>query len=239
MRAAQITENHRYFTSRWRRRKKIPSGDREFLQKKVQCHLDPNTEVLRSSFKEGIAHLSLLISTTTTLLSSRTPRIRAFHGVIMAGGILYSIPSFRRKLSAGLESIPKEVVKMAKLMFISYPHNPTGCVRHKIFRTRRQMAQGKNIIIAHDLTYSDIVYDVTSSELSSDEGCRDFGIEFHTLSNRTTCPAGASVTLSATRIFENARKTKSYLDFGYSAPFRKLPRRLKSAGLRRRHGQAL
>ena len=110
---------------------------------------------------------------------------------------------------------------MAKLMFISYPHNPTGAVCDiKFFEKVVDWARGKNIIIAHDLTYSDIVYDgYRAPSFLQVKGSRDFGIEFHTLSksyNMAGWRIGYVVGNAA--ILKTLAKTKNYLDFGIFRP---------------------
>ncbi len=218
--AAHITENHRY--SR-------PDGDVErrlrisiagFYKKRFNVTLDPNTEVLPLiGSKEGIAHLSLAYLNNDDIALVPNPAYPVhFNGVIMAGGILYSIPIVPENgFLPDLESIPKEVVKMAKLMFISYPHNPTGAVCDRAFFEHVvQWAAGKNIVVAHDLTYSDIVFDgYKAPSFLQVKGARDFGIEFHTLSKSYNM-AGWRIgyVVGNSGILKTLSKTKSYVDFG-------------------------
>ena len=77
-------------------------------------------------------------------------------------------------------------------------------------------AQGKNIIIAHDLTYSDIVFDgYKAPSFLQVKGARDFGIEFHTLSKSYNM-AGWRIgyVVGNATILKTLSKTKSYVDFG-------------------------
>ena len=182
--------------------------------------LDPNTEVLPLiGSKEGIAHLSLAYLNNDDIALVPNPAYPVhFNGVIMAGGILYNIPIVSEKgFLPDLHSIPKEVVKMAKLMFISYPHNPTGAVCDiKFFEKVVDWAKDKNIIIASDLTYSDIVFDgYKAPSFLQVKGSRDFGIEFHTLSKSYNM-AGWRIgfVVGNANILKTLAKTKSYLDFG-------------------------
>ena len=219
-RAAHITENHRYSRFDGDVEKRLRRATANHYYKQFGVRLDPETEVLPLiGSKEGIAHLSLAFLNSDDIALVPNPAYPVhFNGVIMAGGILYNIPIAPEKgFLPDLESIPKEVVKMAKLMFISYPHNPTGAVCDmKFFERVVKWAQGKNIIIAHDLTYSDIVYDgYKAPSLLQVKGSRDFSIEFHTLSKSYNM-AGWRIgyVVGNAEILKTLNKTKSYLDFG-------------------------
>ena len=221
---AQITENHRYSRTDGEVERRFRQAIANSYKRKFNITLDPNTEVLPLiGAKEGIAHLSLAFLNNDDIALVPNPAYPVhFNGVIMAGGILYSIPIVPEKgFLPDLESIPKEVVKMAKLMFISYPHNPTGAVCDlKFFEKVVQWGKGKNIIIAHDLTYSDIVFDgYKAPSFLQVNGARDFGIEFHTLSKSYNM-AGWRIgyVVGNADILKTLNKTKSYLDFGIFRP---------------------
>ena len=106
---------------------------------------------------------------------------------------------------------------MAKLMFLSYPHNPTGAVCNiKFFEKVVKWAHGKDIIIAHDATYTDIVFDgFKAPSFLQVKGSREFGIEFHTLSKSYNM-AGWRIgyAVGNATILKTLEKTKSYTDFG-------------------------
>ncbi len=218
--AAQITENHRYSRPDGDVENRLRRSIANFYQKRFGVTLDPSTEVLPLiGSKEGIAHLSLpFLNNDDIALEPNTAYPEHFNGVIMAGGILYNIPITAEKgFLPDLDALPKEVVKMAKLMFISYPHNPTGAVCDaKFFEHIVKWAQGKNIIVAHDLTYSDIVFDgYKAPSFLQVKGARDFGIEFHTLSKSYNM-AGWRIgyAVGNATILKTLAKTKSYTDFG-------------------------
>ncbi len=218
--AAHITENHRYSRQDGDVERRLRQAIANSYKKKFNVTLDPNTEVLPLiGSKEGIAHLSLAFLNNDDIALVPNPAYPVhFNGVIMAGGILYNIPiSQENGFLPDLESIPKEIIKMAKLMFISYPHNPTGAVCDmKFFEHVVQWAKGKNIVVAHDLTYSDIVYDgYKAPSFLQVKGARDFGIEFHTLSKSYNM-AGWRIgyVVGNAEILKTLNKTKSYLDFG-------------------------
>ncbi len=218
--AAQLTENHRYSRNDGDVEKRLRKAIASWYKKRFNIDLDPNTEVLPLiGSKEGIAHLSLAYLNNDDIAIVPSPAYPVhFNGVIIAGGILYNIPiSPENGFLPDLESIPKEIVKMAKLLFVSYPHNPTGAVCDIHFYEKLvKWAQGKNIIVVSDLTYSDFVYDgYKAPSFLQVPGSREFGIEFHTLSksyNMTGWRIGFCV--GNAQILKTLAKTKSYMDFG-------------------------
>jgi len=218
--AAQVTENHRYSRPDGEVEGRFREAIARYYKKKFDVTLDPNTEVLPLiGSKEGIAHLSLAYLNNDDIAIVPSPAYPVhFNGVIIAGGILYNIPITADKgYLPDLGSIPKEVVRMSKLMFLSYPHNPTGAVCDlKFFEMVVKWAHGKNIIVAHDLTYSDIVFDgYKAPSFLQVKGARDFGVEFHTLSKSYNM-AGWRIgyVVGNADILKTLGKTKTYMDFG-------------------------
>lgn len=218
--AAKITENHRYSRHDGDVEKRLRQAIAKWYFDRFNVTLDPNSEVVTLiGSKEGIAHLSLAFLNNDDIALVPNPAYPVhFNGVIMAGGILYNIPIIPEKgFLPDLDSIPREILKMAKLMFLSYPHNPTGAVCDiKFFEKVVKWGQGKNIIIAHDLTYSDIVFDgYKAPSILQVKGARDFCIEFHTLSKSYNM-AGWRIgfVVGNANILKTLSKTKSYLDFG-------------------------
>ena len=218
--ASQITENHRYSRADGDVERRLRRAIAGYYHRRFGVTLDPETEVLPLiGSKEGIAHLSLAFLNNDDIAIVPNPAYPVhFNGVIMAGGILYNVPIYPEKgFLPDLESLPKEVVRMAKLMFLSYPHNPTGAVCDlKFFDKVVKWAHGKNIIVAHDLTYSEIVFDGHKApSILEAKGSRDMCIEFHSLSKSYNM-AGWRIgyVVGNANILKTLAKTKSYTDFG-------------------------
>lgn len=219
---ARVTENQRY--SR-------PNGEPEMILKEAIAQwykgrfgvdLDPETEVLPLiGSKEGVAHLSLAFLNHDDIALVPNPAYPVhFNGVIMAGGILYNIPmTAEHNFKPDLKSLSPELIRMAKLLFISYPHNPTTSVADiNFFQEVLSWAKDKpNIIIAHDLAYSDIVFDgIRAPSMLEVEGAKDMNlIEFHTLSKSYNMPGWRiGYAVGNKEILSCLAKTKSYIDFG-------------------------
>jgi aspartate/methionine/tyrosine aminotransferase len=221
MRAAlNVKGIHRY--SKWD--EKIECELRQTIAKwyyhRFGVELDPNAEVLPLiGSKEGIAHLSLAFLNNDDLALVPSPAYPVhFNGVIMAGGILYNIPLKEENgYLPELHSIPRETTRLSKLMFLSYPHNPTTATCDLEFFNRVvHWAKDKDIIIAHDNAYSDFVFSgKRAHSILEAKGSRQFCVEFHTLSKSYSMPGWRiGFAVGNKDILASVAKTKSYVDFG-------------------------
>lgn len=87
-----------------------------------------------------------------------------------------------------LESIPKDIVKKAKIMWINYPNNPTGAIAtERFFKEVVDFGHDNNIIIASDECYSEIYYNEKPHSIL--EYSKEGAIAFQSLSKRSamTC----------------------------------------------------
>lgn len=219
---ATVTENQRYSRPNGRPEMILREAISQWYKGRFDIDLNPKNEVLPLiGSKEGVAHLSLAFLNHDDIALVPNPAYPVhFNGVIMAGGILYNIPmTAEHHFKPDLKALSPELVRMAKLLFISYPHNPTTAVADiEFFEEVVNWAKDKpNLIIAHDLAYSDIVFDgFRAPSILEVEGARDLNlIEFHTLSKSYNM-AGWRIgyVVGDKEILASLAKTKSYIDFG-------------------------
>ncbi|MEC2076135.1 LL-diaminopimelate aminotransferase [Metabacillus fastidiosus] len=83
-----------------------------------------------------------------------------------------------------LDSLNKNVLKRAKLLYLNYPNNPTGAVANrKFFEEVVQFAKENELIVIHDAAYAALVFDHESPlSFLSVPGAKEIGIELHSLS---------------------------------------------------------
>jgi len=221
---AHVHSNHRYSRPIDEVEMTLKSAIAQWYKGRFDVDLDPKTEVLPLiGSKEGVAHLPLAFLNNDDIGIVPSPAYPVhFNGVIMAGGILYSVPLEKEKgFLPDYKSIPEEVTRMAKLFVIGYPHNPTTAVCDlDFYQGVVNWAKGKEMIVANDLAYSDIVYDdYKAPSILQAEGARDMCIEFHTLSKSYNM-AGWRIAFAVGNkdILASLAKTKSYIDFGIFRP---------------------
>ena len=101
------------------------------------------------------------------------------------GGEVYNLPLLESNdFLPDLDSVPSDIRKKAKLLYLNYPNNPTGAVATpEFFKHVVDFARKNNIIIIHDAAYSALTYDgYKPLSLLSVEGAIEVGVEVHSLS---------------------------------------------------------
>ncbi|MDK8180919.1 LL-diaminopimelate aminotransferase [Paenibacillus sp. UMB4589-SE434] len=83
-----------------------------------------------------------------------------------------------------LDSIPDDICKRAKLLYLNYPNNPTGAAATvEFFEKVVVWAKKHEVIVVHDAPYSALTYDgVKPLSFLSVPGAKDVGVELHSLS---------------------------------------------------------
>ncbi len=221
---ARNPENHRYPRPNEPAEIKLKEAIANWYKDRFNVDLNPKDEVLPLiGSKEGVAHLSLAFLNHDDMALVPSPAYPVhFNGVIMAGGILYNIPMTEENgFKPDLRSVNKSVVRMAKLLFLSYPHNPTtSVVDLDFYQEVARWVKDKDIIVASDLAYSDIVFDgYKAPSILQVEGIKEKTIEFHTLSKSYNMPGWRiGYAVGSKKILASLAKTKSYIDFGIFRP---------------------
>ncbi len=182
---AQNPENHRYPSSAglmdFRR------AVTEWYQRRFQVELDPAAEVVTLiGSKEGIGHISFCYLQDGDIALIPDPGYPVYGiGAALAGAENYLLPlEEKNHFIPDLGSVPSDVARKARLMFLNYPNNPTGatCTR-QFFEEAVEFARSYDIIICHDAAYSEITFNGYSApSFLEAPGAKDVGIEFHSLS---------------------------------------------------------
>ncbi len=158
-----------------------------WYKKRFGVELDPSEEVITLiGSKEGIAHFPLAFVDKGDVVLCPDPAYPVYSiGTMFAGGEVYKVPLLEKNnFLPDVDSIPEDVVKRAKIIWINYPNNPTSAKATKDFYKRLvDWAKRNNIIIASDFAYSEI-YTGEEKPVSilEIEGAKDVVIEFHSLS---------------------------------------------------------
>ncbi|HAH88221.1 MAG: LL-diaminopimelate aminotransferase [Armatimonadota bacterium] len=167
--------------------------------------------------KEGLAHLAWAYINPGDISLVPDPGYTVYKvNTAMAGGEAYAMPLLAKNgFLPDLTTIPTDVAKKAKLLFINYPNNPTGAVATKeFFSDVVAFAKEHNIIVCHDCAYSEVAYDgYKAPSFLEVEGGMDVGIELHSLS-KTFNMTGWRVGFAAgnPEIVRALNKMKSNID---------------------------
>jgi len=219
-RQARRVENHRYPRKGGMVERKLHEAIAQWYHRKFRVALDPGTEVLPLlGSKEGISHLSLALLNHDDIALVPNPTYPVhFNGVVLAGGVLYNIRIHPEgHYLPDLASVPRSVVRHSKLLFLSYPHNPTTAVADlRFFREVVAWARRHRILIIHDFAYSDFVFEgPRAPSILEVPGAKDVALEFHTLSKSYSLPGlRLGFAVGNRHILASLAKIKSYMDFG-------------------------
>ncbi len=211
---------HRYSRPDGDVEKRFRQAVARWYKRNYDVELDPETEVLPLiGSKEGIAHFYLSFLNLDDIALVPAPAYPVhFNGAILAGGILYNIPvSKETGYLPDFSKLDREILRMAKTLMISYPHNPTAATAPlEFYEEVVRFAKANNLIVGHDFTYSEIVFDGHKNpSFLQARDAKKVGIEFHTLS-KTFSMAGWRIGFAVgnSEILKVLSKTKSYVDFG-------------------------
>ena len=159
----------------------------QWYRKRFNVGLDPNSEVCALiGSKEGIGHIFLAFIDAGDISLVPDPAYPVYKvGTMLAGGEPYFLPlTEKNKFIPNLDSVPKSVLKKAKLLFINYPNNPTGAVAGRdFFEKCVKFAKKNDLLLVSDLAYSEMGFDgFRPSSVLEIPGAKEVTIEFHSLS---------------------------------------------------------
>ena len=220
--AAKNPRNHRYSASKGitRLRKAITTWYRD----RYDVELDPDTEAIATiGAKEGLAHLALAVLQPGdgALVPNPTYPIHSY-SVVIADGDLRSVPLvpgedfFARLTETARLSWPK-----AKLLILSFPHNPTTlCVDRDFFVKVVEFAKEHRLMVVHDFAYADISFDgYTPPSFLQAPGAKDVGVEFFSMTKSYNMAGWRLGFCCGNRDMVTAlARIKSYLDYGVFQP---------------------
>lgn len=211
-------ENHRYPSYRGMLRFREAAAS--WFSRRFGVSLDPDKEVLALiGSKEGISHFPLSFLDPGDVALVPDPAYPVYgSATLFCGGTPYRTPlGEERGFLPDLDEIPEEVWRKARLVFINYPNNPTASVADlAFFEELVHFARRYEVIIAHDLAYSEITFDgYVAPSILEVPGARETAVEFHSLSktyNMTGWRVGFAV--GGAEIIAAFAKVKENVDSG-------------------------
>lgn len=159
----------------------------QWYTRKFGLSVDPETEVLPLiGSQEGTAHLPLAVLNPGDIALLQDPGYPSHAGgVHLASGEIYPMPLLAEyDFLPQFDQIPADVMARARLMVLSYPHNPTTAIASlAFFQEAIAFCQRHDLVLAHDFPYGDFMFDGTlaPSILQADPQ-KTRSIEFFTMS---------------------------------------------------------
>ncbi|MEE9123628.1 MAG: LL-diaminopimelate aminotransferase [candidate division NC10 bacterium] len=192
----------------------------EWYRDRFGVVFDPAREVLTLiGSKEGIGHIPLAFIDPGDTVLVPDPGYPVYQAAtVLAGGTPHSLPLYPSNgFLPDLESIPLDVLRKTKMLFLNYPNNPTAAVaRMEFFVQAVDFARRHQLILCHDAAYSEIAFDgFRPQSLLEVEGAKEVAIEYQSLSktyNMTGWRIGFAV--GNAEILAGLGKVKTNLDSG-------------------------
>ena len=183
--AIRVPSNHQYpsyFGS-----KRYREACAEWMNRRFGVQLDADTEVLALiGSKEGIAHVFIAYVDPGDVTLVPGCGYPVYHtGGILVGGESWFMPmSEENDFLADFESCPPDVLARAKMMFLSYPNNPTSAIASPEYFDRAiAFAKKHNLLLIHDNAYSEIGFDgYRPPSLLERPGAKEVAIELFSCS---------------------------------------------------------
>jgi aspartate/methionine/tyrosine aminotransferase len=182
--------------------------------------VDPETEVLPLiGSQEGTAHFPLAILNPGDFALLLDPGYPShFGGVYLAGGQIYTMPLLAENhFLPVLADIPLEILAQAKMMVLSYPHNPTtGIASLSFFQEAVAFCRQHDLVLVHDFPYVDIVFEEQQkppSILQADPN-KEISLEFFTMSKSYNMGGfRVGYAIGNAQLIKALREIKAVVDF--------------------------
>jgi len=189
-----------------------------FYSRKFNVKANPENEILPlMGSKEGIMHISMAFLNEGDKVLIPNPGYPTYTSVTKLVGatpLFYNLDA-NNNWQPNIEELEKQDLTDVKIMWVNYPHMPTGA--NALIETYEQLvAFGKkhNILIINDNPYSFILNDNPLSILQV-EGAKDIALELNSLS-KTFAMAGwrVGMLLGNQANITEVLKVKSNMDSG-------------------------
>lgn len=184
--------------------------------------LDPRNEILPLiGSKEGVTHISLAFLNPGDGVLVPDPGYPTYSSISkLVGAEIFTYDLTEENgWQPDFEALERLPLDRIKLMWLNYPHMPTGArARMETFRKAVDFARRHDIVLVHDNPYSFILNDKPMSLLQV-EGAKDVAIEMNSLSKSHNMPGWRMGMAASNPHFVSwILKVKSNIDSGQFKP---------------------
>jgi len=196
----------------------LRKGMADFYQNNYGVALDPNVEILPLiGSKEGIMHISMAFLNEGDHVLIPNPGYPTYSSVTNLVGavpVYYDLKE-ANNWEPDFEALEKLDLSKVKIMWIGYPHMPTGARGSlELFAKLVAFAKKHSILLVNDNPYSFVLNDKPMSLLQV-EGAKEVALELNSLS-KTFNMAGwrVGMVLGNATLIDAVLKVKSNMDSG-------------------------
>ena len=190
----------------------------DFYQKNYQVVVNPENEILPlMGSKEGILHISMAFlnkGDQVLIPNPGYPTYTSVTNLVEAVPVFYDLTS-EHNWEPNFKQLEQEDLSNVKLMWVNYPHMPTGAkATENLFRKLIAFGKKHQLLIINDNPYSFVLNNNPLSILSID-GAKETAIELNSLSKSFNMAGWrVGMLLGATPILEEVLKVKTQMDSG-------------------------
>lgn len=194
----------------------------DWYQRYYQATFNPNTEILPLiGSKEGIVHICMTYLQEGDQVLIPNPGYPAYAAAVRLSGataITYNL-SEETDWLPNLKELAKSDLSKVKLMWINYPHMPTGSSANEgFYHELIAFAKAHHILICHDNPYSFILTD-TPKSIMSIEGAKEVALELNSLSKSSNMAGWRiGMLVGAEERINEVLRFKSNMDSGMFLP---------------------
>ena len=173
---------------------------RDFYSRRFDVTLSEDQVVTTMGSKDSIVKFSMAIMNPGDVGISPRPGYPTYNiAHVFASAVTHEAPLLRENgFLVDFDAIPREVKRLAKIMWLNYPNNPTTATADlDFFKRAVEFGRENNILIAHDNAYGENTYDgYKAPSILQADGADEVAVEFFSLSkafNMTGWRAGFMV----------------------------------------------
>ena len=164
----------------------FPQAVLDFYQRRYGVTLSDDQVATTLGSKDAIVKLALGILNPGDIGIAASPGYPTYNiGHVFASATTYYAPLLRENnFYLDFNAIPDEIKRLAKVLWINYPNNPTTATADLDFFARAvEFGRQNSILIAHDNAYSENTYDgYRSPSIFQVDGAAEVAVEFFSLS---------------------------------------------------------
>ena len=162
--------------------KEFPEAVIDFYKRRYNVDLQPDQLVTTMGSKDALVKFCLSIMNPGDIGIAPSPGYPTYNiGHVFASGTTYYVPLLKENdFLVDFDAIPMDVRRLAKVLWINYPNNPTTALADlDFFKRAVKFGRENNILIAHDSAYSENTYEgYQAPSILQVDGADEVAVEF-------------------------------------------------------------
>ncbi|WP_185859575.1 pyridoxal phosphate-dependent aminotransferase [Blattabacterium cuenoti] len=202
---------------------KLRNAISNWYDKAYQVHVDPKNEILPlMGSKEGIMHISMSYLDKGDQVLIPNPGYPTYSSIsrLLEAEIIYYNLYENGNWYPDIHFLEKKNLTKVKIMWINYPHMPTGAtITFEKLEEIVLFAKKNRILLVHDNPYSFILNSERPLSIFNVKESKDIALELNSLSKSYNMPGWrVGMIIGKKEFIQNIVKVKSQMDSGMYYP---------------------